>query len=378
LIPQWRIVVDFGLNEQQEMMQTLAKDFLSAEYPDKVLKAMAKDEKGYTLELWKKMQEMNLMALSLPEQYGGVGDFLDLIIVLEEMGRVCFISPYFSTVALAAGALIIAGTEEQKKEYLTSIAEGKMIGTVAITEKSGKYEPVSIQTTAHKQGENYIVNGVKTFVQDAQNADIIIVAARTSDSREGITLFVIPVNTAGLNINPLLTFSGDKFAEVILKEVKIPADNLLGQLDKGWSYLEKIMERANVACCAQMVGIAEQALKLTLDYIKERIAYGHPIGAFQAPQHRAADMLMDVESSRFITYQAAWMLNNGLSASKEVASAKAWVRQACKRVMTSAHQLHGAIGMTEDHILHYYTKRLRSCEFSFGDADLHLEKLASI
>lgn len=358
------------------MMQTLAKDFLAAEYPDKVLKAMAKDEKGYTPELWKKMQEMNLMGLSLPEQYGGVGDFLDLTVVLEEMGRVCFISPFFATVALAAGILMTASAPEQQKQYLTAIAEGKKIVTAAIAEKSGKYTPESIQTTAKAQGGDYIVNGSKLFVPDAQNADYIICAARTSDDKDGITLFVIESDAPGLKINPLASMSGDKQAEVVFNDVQVPADNILGELNRGWTYLVKALERANTARCAEMVGMAEQALKLTLDYAKERIAYGHPIGAFQSIQHRAADMLMDVESSRYITYQAAWKINTGLDAARDVAIAKAWVSQACRRVMVSAHQIHGAIGMTEDHILHYYTKRMRSYEFSFGGPDEHLEKLA--
>jgi alkylation response protein AidB-like acyl-CoA dehydrogenase len=370
--------VDFGLNEQQEMMQTLAKDFLTAEYPDKVLKAMVKDEKGYTPELWKKMQEMNLMGLSLPEQYGGVGDFLDLIVVLEEMGRVCFISPYFATVALAGAVLIEAGSEEQKKQYLTAIAEGKKIFTLAITEKSGKYSPDSIQTKAVVQGSDYILNGSKLFIPDAQNADYIICAARTSETKDGITLFIVPSDAPGLTITSLQTIGGDKQAEVVLKDVKVPAENIVGETNSAWPVIEKVLQRANIARCAEMIGLAGQALKLTLDYAKERIAFGHPIGAFQAIQHRCADMLIDVESSRFATYQAAWLINSGLPADKEVAIAKAWVSQACRRVTASAHQVHGAIGFTEDHILHYYTKRARAYEFSFGGTDDQLEKLAKL
>jgi len=370
--------VDFGLNEQQEMMQTMARDFLAAEYPDKVLKAMVKDEKGYTPELWKKMQEMNLMGLSLPEQYGGVGDFLDLVVVLEEMGRVCFLSPYFSTVVLGAGILIEAASEEQKKQYLPAIAEGKKIVTLALTEQSGQYSADAIQAKAMQQGNDYIINGIKLFVPDAQNADYIICAARTSDAEDGISLFILESDAARLTINPLKTIGGDKQAEIKLGNVKIPAVNILGGVNNGWLYIEKILQRANVARCAEMVGMAEQALKLTLDYAKERIAFGHPIGAFQAIQHRCADMLMDLESSKFVTHQAAWKINSGLPAAKEVALAKAWISQACKRIMVSAHQVHGAIGFTEDHILHYYTKRTRACEFSFGGADAQLEKLAGL
>jgi len=370
--------VDFALNEQQEMMQTLARDFLAGEYPDKVLKAMVKDEKGYTPELWKKMQEMNLMGLSLPEQYGGVGDFLDLIVVLEEMGRVCFLGPYFSTVALAAAAFMEAGNDEQKQKYLAAIAEGKKIATLAVAEQSGKYAADSIKTQAKAQGTDFIINGNKLFVTDAQNADYIICAARTLDTKEGITLFIVPADAAGLTITPLKTIAGDKQAEVILKDVKVPAENIIGEVDKGWAVVEKVLRRANVARCAEMVGLAQQALKLTLDYAKERIAFGHPIGAFQAMQHRCADMLIDVEGARFATYQAAWKINSGLPAAKETAAAKAWVSQACRRVMNSAHQIHGAIGFSEDHILHYYTKRARAYEFSFGGVDAQLEKIAEL
>jgi 3-oxocholest-4-en-26-oyl-CoA dehydrogenase beta subunit len=368
--------MDFGLNEEQEMMQTLAKDFLTAEYPDKVLKAMVKDEKGYTPELWKKMQEMNLMGLSLPEQYGGVGDFLDLVVVLEEMGKVCFLSPYFATVALAGAALALAGNDEQKKQYLTAIAEGRSIATVAITENTGKYTADAIKANAQAQGSDYVLNGSKLFVPDAQNADTIICAARTSS--QVITLFIIPAGASGVTVTPLPAVSGDKQAEVFLHNVIVPASNILGEAEKGWIILEKIIERANVCRCAEMIGMAGHALKLTIDYAKERIAYGHPIGAFQSIQHRCADMLIDVEGSRFATYQAAWRINEGLDAAKEVAIAKAWVSQACKRVMASAHQVHGAIGFTEDHMLHYYTKRARAYEFSLGGADDQLEKLAGL
>ena len=371
--------MDFGLNEQQEMMQTLARDFLTGEYTDKVLKAMVKDEKGYTPELWKKMTEMNLTGLSLPEKYGGVGDFLDLIVVLEEMGRVCFLGPYFTTVVLGASVIIEAGNDEQKQNFLTGIAEGKLIITLALVETSAKYTADAIQAKAVAQGGHYIINGTKLFVPDAHVADYIICAARTSTAKnpqEGITLFIIDKNTPGVTCKQLKTVAGDKQCEVIFDNVKMTADDVLGEINRGWVCVEKVLQRANVARCAEMVGLAQQALKMTLDYAKERIAFGHPIGAFQSIQHRCADMLIDVDGSKFATYQAAWRINEGLPAVKEVAVAKAWVSQACRRVMTSAHQVHGAIGFTEDHMLHYYTKRARAYEFSFGGVDAQLEKLA--
>jgi alkylation response protein AidB-like acyl-CoA dehydrogenase len=367
--------VDFALNEQQEMMQTLARDFLASEYPDKVLRAMVSDEKGFTPELWRKMAATNLTGLSIPEEYGGVGDFLDLTVVLEEMGRACFISPFFTTVVLGAGAIMEAGNEDQKKRYLPAIAEGKSIVTVALAEESGQYTADAIKIKAVPQGKDYVINGVKMFVPDAQAADLIIIAARTGD---GVTLFIVDINTPGITVKPLQTVAGDKQSEVAFNNVKVAGEDVLGEVDKGWPCLEKILQRANVARCAEMVGLAQQALNLSLDYAKERTAFGHPIGAFQSIQHRCADMLVDVDGARFTTYQAAWRLNEGLEAAREVAIAKAWVSQSCRRVMHSAHQVHGAIGFTEDHILHFYTKKVRASEFSFGDVNHHLRKLAAL
>jgi alkylation response protein AidB-like acyl-CoA dehydrogenase len=373
--------VDFALNEQQEMMQNMARDFLTAEYTDKVLKAMVKDDKGYTPELWNKLVAMNLTGLAIPEAYGGVGNFLDLAVVLEEMGRACFIGPFFATVVLGAGALMEAGSETQQKEYLPRIAEGKINVTFALTEPSGKYTSAAIQVTAVKKGNDFIISGTKLFVPDAQNADYLIYAARTSALKnpdDGLTLFIIDVKTPGTNIKPLKTVAGDKQAEVVFENVKVPATSVLGKVDKAWPHIEKIVEKAAVARCAEMVGIGQKALDISLEYAKERIAFGHPIGAFQAIQHRCADMLIDLEGARFATYQAAWRINEGLPAAREAAIAKAWTGQACRRIVSSAHQVHGAIGFTEDHILHYYTKRARAYEFSFGDVSTNLEKIAAL
>jgi alkylation response protein AidB-like acyl-CoA dehydrogenase len=372
--------VDFGLNEQQEMMQTLARDFLAAEYSDKVLKSMVQDEKGYTPELWEKMAEMNLMGLSIPENYGGVGDFIDLIVVLEEMGRVCFLGPYFSTVVAGASAIMESGNEALKEKYLNGIATGKIICTLALTERRVEYNAEAILATSMSRGGYHVINGTKLFVPDAQAADYIICAARTgdtTDTEDGITLLVVDKNELGVTVKPLQTVAGEKLYEVVFENVKASAKNVLGRVNHGWQIVEKVLQRANVARCAEMVGMAQQVLKLTLDYAKERMAFGHPIGAFQSIQHRCADMLIDVEGSRFATYQAAWRINEGLDAAKEVAAAKAWVSQACRRVMSSAHQVHGAIGFTEDHMLHYYTKRARACEFSYGGVDVQLEKLSA-
>lgn len=372
--------MDFVLNEQQEMLKTMARDFLSKEYPDKLLREMASDEKGYTPELWGKMVEMNWTGLAIPEEYGGVGDFLDLTVVLEEMGRVCLISPFFSTVVLGASAIIEAGNNDQKQRLLPDIAEGKIILTLALTEPSARYTADAVTVKATPQSGGFVIRGTKLFVPDAHVSDYLVCVARTKEAgnhQDGITLFLVDIKSVGLDCKLLKTIAGDKQCEVTFNNVRVSEESILGEIDKGWPYVEKILAKAAVARCAEMVGGAQQVLEMTLDYAKERMAFGHPIGAFQSIQHRCADMLIDVEGSRFVTYQAAWRLNEGLPAAKEVAIAKAWASQAFRRVVSSSHQIHGAIGFTEDHILHYYTKRARTHEFTFGDVDFHLEQLAS-
>jgi 3-oxocholest-4-en-26-oyl-CoA dehydrogenase beta subunit len=360
------------------MLQKSARDFLSNEYSDKILKEMAKDPRGYTPELWNKMAELGWTALSIPEAYGGIGDFIDLALVLQEMGRVGLISPFFSTMVLGASTIIEAGSESQKQQYLPAIAEGKKVVTLALLETSAQFAQEAIKTQASLQGDSYVLQGRKIFVPDANSADVIICAARTRDTAvPGITLFLVDASTPGVTCNLLETIAPDKQCELVFKDVKVGKDNILGQVDQGWTYLEKVWDKAAVAACALMVGGMERVLELTVSYAKDRNAFGHPIGAFQSVQHRCADMLIDTDSSRIITYQAAWKINEGLPAAREVAIAKSWVSKAYQRTVGASHQVHGAIGFTYDHILHWYTRRARSQEFSFGDVNYHLEKLAA-
>jgi alkylation response protein AidB-like acyl-CoA dehydrogenase len=367
--------MDFSLNEQQTMLQTSAREFVNTEYSDKILKEMARDPCGYTPELWNKMAEMGWMALAIPETYGGIGDFVDLLIILQEMGRAGVISPFFSSVVIGASTILESGNEEQKQKYLPAIAEGQKIITLALLEKSVQYTPETIQLEARASGDGYVLNGRKLFVPDANSADYIIVAGRTDD---GITLFVVDARASGVTCNLLETFSPDKLSEVILDNVSVANEDILGEINQGWVTIEKVMEKAAIATCALMVGGMERVLDLTVSYAKDRNAFGHPIGAFQAIQHRCADMLMALETSRFSTYQAAWKISQGIPASKEVAIAKYWVNQAYNRVVFSAHQVHGGIGFTEDHVLHWYTKRARAQGFSYGDANYHLGHLVEI
>jgi alkylation response protein AidB-like acyl-CoA dehydrogenase len=366
--------MDLALSEEQEMLRTMARDFLTDKLPKTAVKEMEESEAGYSPELWREMAGLGWMGLALPEKYGGSDmSFLDLAILLEEMGRACLPGPYFSSVILSGFTILDIGSEEQKAEYLPKIASGELVFTLALTEASASYDAEAIETKATADGDNYIISGTKLFVPDANVADYMLVVARTD---KGFTIFIVDAKSPGISHTVLKTIANDKLCEVVFDKVKVPKENILGELNQGWPEVEKIIQRAAVAKCCEMVGCIQQALDMTVDYAKERKQYDRPIGSFQVIQHYCADMATDVDGTRLSAYQAAWMLSQGLACTKEVAIAKAWAGEACQRVMALAHQIHGAIGVTIDHDLQYYTRRAKAAEVSFGDASFYREIVA--
>jgi len=372
--------MDLGFTEEQEMLRTSARDFLTNECPKDLVRQMAEDEKGYTPELWRKMAELGWMGLAFPEEYDGMGmTFFDLIILLEEMGRACLPGPFFSTVVLGGLTILDAGTEEHKKELLTKIANGEIILTLALTEPSARYDPASITVKATPDGDDYVINGTKLFVENAHIADYMICVTRTKEGaspEEGITLFLVDAKSPGIATTLLKTIAGDKLCELVFDNVRVPKKTILGELDKGWPVMERILEKATVALCAQMVGGAEATLEMSVNYAKERVQFGRPIGTFQAIQHHCANMVTDVDGSKYIMYEAAWKVSEGLPATMEVSMAKAWVTEAYQRVTLLGHQIHGGIGFTEEHDMPLYFKRAKAAESTFGDADWHREVVA--
>ena len=271
------------------------------------------------------------------------------------------------------------GSEEQKQEYLPKIASGETIFTLALTETSASYDAAAIQVKATAGNDAYILDGTKLFVPDAHIADYILCVARTSSGAKpegGITIFVVDAKSPGISSTVMKTIANDKLCEVVFDQVKVPNENILGELDRGWGAVKRIIERAAVVKCCEMVGCIQQALDMTVDYAKERKQYDRPIGSFQVIQHYCADMATDVDGTRLSAYQAAWMVSEGLPCTQEVAIAKAWAGEACHRVMVLAHQIHGAIGCTIDHDLQYYTRRAKAAEVTFGDANFYREIVA--
>jgi alkylation response protein AidB-like acyl-CoA dehydrogenase len=372
--------MDFSLSEEQEMLRKAARDFLVNECPKALVREMEEDEKGYSPELWRKMAELGWMGLVFPEQYGGEGlSFLDLAVLIEEMGRALVPGPYISTVVYCGSAVLAGGTEEQKRELLPRIAKGDLILTLALTEPSASYEPASIEVRASADGDDFVINGTKLFIPDAHVADYLLCVARTKDSgdsEDGITLFLVDSKSEGVRLDPLKTIASDRQFEVNFDNVRVPRRNIIGELDRGWAIIKEILPKATLAQCALMVGGAGQVLEMTVDYAKERVQFGAPIGSFQAIQHKCADMATDVDGCRFVTYEAAWMRSEGMPCALQVSMAKAWVSEAYRRTCVEGHQIHGGIGFIKDHDMQLYFRRAKLSELAFGDADYHRELVA--
>ena len=373
--------MDVRLSEEQEMLKKAARDFLTEKCPKTLAREMEKDEKGYSPQMWQEIADLGWLGLIFPEKYGGAGmSFLDLSVLLEEMGRACFPGPFLPTVILGGLPILDIGSEKQKQKYLPEITSGKAIFTMAILEPGGiKYEVASIKVKATADNDGYVLNGIKLFVPDAHTADFILCLARTEDSakaEDGITIFIVDAKSPGITTTVLKTIADDKQCEVIFDNVKVPKGNILGELNQGWIEIQKIIERAAIAKCCEMVGGMQAVLEMTLEYVNTRVQFNAHIGSFQAIQWHCVDIAIDVESSKVITDEAVWKLSTGQPCSKEAAMAKAWVSEAYEHVVTLATQAHGGVAIIQDHDMPLYFRRAKAGELFFGDGRFHRKTVA--
>jgi alkylation response protein AidB-like acyl-CoA dehydrogenase len=372
--------VDFAFSEEQEMLRRSAREFLAKECSPKVVRRLMETADGYDPALWKKIASLGWTALGIPEEYGGVGSFLDLVVVLEEAGRALLPGPFFSTMGLAVPVLLEAGSDAQKKEVLGAIAEGNARATVALTEPAGRWDPSGVRLTARQTGGAWRLDGVKSFVPDAAVADYTVVVARTrgEEADEGITLFLVKGKPDGMTVTPLETLDMTRrWSEVRFDNVTLPGDAVLGAPDKAWPALKRALEWSTAALCAEMVGGVQKVLETSTEYAKSRHQFGKPIGIYQAVSHKIADMLVLSESGRSATYYAAWAVDAD-AADRSLASsmAKAYVSDAYRKVAGDGIQVHGGIGFTWEHDMHLYFKRAKSSEVTLGDATYHRELVA--
>jgi alkylation response protein AidB-like acyl-CoA dehydrogenase len=373
--------MDFGFSEEQDMLRNSARDFLAKEAPMTYVRKMMEDDRGFTDDLWRKMAELGWMGLILPEEHGGSGlDFVDMVVVLEEMGRVVLPGPFFSTVILAGIAIAEAGSAAQKKAWLPKIADGSLKATLAQLEPSGRWDADGIQMSAKSEGGGYVLDGTKLFVPDANVADLFVVAARTPGSKgaEGVSLFLVDAKAAGVGVTMLKTMDQTrKLGEVTFKGVKVGADALLGSAGGGWKVLERVVDRGKVGLAAEMCGGAQKVLEMSVEYAKVREQFGKPIGSFQAIQHKCANMMVQVESAKSATYYAAWAVANDVAeAPLAAAMAKAYTSDAYRHTAGEGIQIHGGIGFTWEHDMHIFFKRAKSSEVTFGDATWNRELVA--
>ncbi len=369
--------MDFMLTDEQQALRKAARDFLDAHCPPELVQEMIEDERGCPHSLWEEMAGLGWPGLFIPEEYGGSGgSFMDLIVLLEEMGRACLPGPFLSTVGLAAPIISMCGNDGQKQAVLPSVARGEIIATLAYIEPESSYGTLSPETSIKEDG---LLHGAKLFVPDAHLARYIICTAGAEEKEPSVdkmTLLLLDSDREGISIEPLKTMGNEKQFEVRFEGVKVGKEDVLGKPGGGGPVLDRALDMAATARCAVLVGGAQKVLELTVDYVKQREQSGRPVGSFQAIQHYCADMLRDVEGSRFITQKPAWELSEGMPFSTSVSVAKAWVSDACQRTVLKAHQIFGGIGFCQEHSLHLYLKQSKMGELAFGDASFHRERVA--
>jgi alkylation response protein AidB-like acyl-CoA dehydrogenase len=366
--------VNFAFSEEQEELRRTVRAFLEDKSPESEVRRLMETVEGYDPAVWRQMaDQLGLQGLAIPEEYGGSGfSYVELVVVLEEMGRALLCAPYFSTVALAANLLLHVGDEAAKKEYLPAIASGDMIATVAFTEESGRWDEAGITIPATREGDGWTLRGTKMFVLDGHTANLLLVAARTP---AGVSLFAVDPAAPGVTRTPLATMDQTrKQAKVVFEGA--PA-RLIGEEGRGWEALSRMLDLAAVALAAEQVGGAQKVLEMAVEYAKVRVQFGRPIGSFQAIKHKCADMLLEVESAKSAAYYAGWCaaeLNDELPV---VASlAKSYCSEAYFHAAAENIQIHGGIGFTWEHPAHLYFKRAKSSELLFGDPTYHRELLA--
>ena len=376
--------MDIGFTEEQELLRDTARKFLDSQCPTKFVREMMATDAAVTEEFWRQLADNGWLGITYPEDAGGSGlGLVDLVVLMEEIGRAVMPGPYPATVLLGGAAIALAGSPEQRREWLPRIASGEVKVTLAVTEPNARWDAAGITTTARETRGGFTLSGSKMFVPDAQLANVIVVAARSRDGstmEDGVSLLLVPKDAAGLGIRRLSSIDETrKLCEVTLDNVAAPGSALLGELHQGWAPLQQVIDRAAVALSAEMCGAAQRVLEMTVDYAKLRTTFGKPIGSYQGVKHKCADMLVEIENAKSLTYYAAWAVDEGEAEGPlAVSMAKAAASDAGRKVCAAGIQLHGGIGMTWEHDLQLYLKRAKADEVMFGDATWHRERIARL
>ena len=370
------------LNEEQSMLRDSARGFISDKAPVSHLRQLrdAKDLSGFSRELWKAFAEMGFAGLLVPEAFGGSGlGCVEAGIIMEEIGRTLMPSPYLATSVLAASALARGGSEAQKSQYLPKISAGSLLAALAIDE-GAKHRPLMTKLQAVRSGNGFRLSGDKALVVDGHIADLLIVAARSAGSvgeRDGLTLFLVDPKTKGVAVERTAMVDAHNAARIVFDHAEVDADGVLGEVDRGFAALEGLLNIGRAAVASEMVGLSDEVFGRTVSYLKERKQFGRLIGEFQALQHRAAQLYIDIEITRAAVLKALQTLDRDFdNAGAAVAVAKARAGSTATLAVQEGVQMHGGMGMTDQFDIGFFMKRARVCQELFGDSNFHADQLA--
>ena len=376
--------MDFELSEEQRLLQESVGRLLTNRYGFEQRTAYMKEPGGFSRALWKQYADLGVLALPFAEEDGGIGGgAVDVMIVMEALGRALVLEPYLATVVLAGGVLRHAGSKAQRASLIPKIADGSLILALAHSERQSRYDLADVATSAKRDGAGYVLDGGKGLVLHGDSADKLVVSARVAGKprdRDGIGLFLIDAKASGVSVRGYPTIDGLHAAEITLSGVKVGAESVIGEPGKALAVIERVVDEGMAALCAEAVGAMEVMHELTVDYLKTRRQFGVPIGNFQVLQHAAVDMLMATEQARSMAMLAAMMVEepNAVERHKSIAAAKVQIGRSGRFVGKTATQLHGGIGMTMEYKVGHYFKRATAIDVLFGDADHHLAAIAKM
>ena len=375
--------MDFDLSEEQRLLKESVDGLLNDSYDFDARKKYMKEKGGWSKAVWSKLAEQGLLGLPFAEADGGFGaGAVETMIVMEALGKAMVLEPYLPTVVISGGFLRHGGSDAQKAAYIPGIIDGSKTFAFAQLEKNSRYDLADISTTAKKKGDGWVIDGEKFVVLNGENADTLIVTARTKGSRRdasGIGAFLVPADAKGVTRKGYPTQDGLHAADITLTGVEVGADAAIGDPENGLALIERVVDEARAALCAEAVGAMDESLKTTVEYLKTRKQFGVPIGSFQTLQHRAADMFVALEQARSMSMFATMAVDfeNAGERANAVAAAKTQIGKSLKFVGQQSIQLHGGIGMTQEAKIGHYFKRLTMIENTFGDTDYHLRRVAA-
>ena len=365
--------MDFDLSESQNMLLDTAKKFLEKEAKG-IARQAEKTDAGYSPELWQKIAELGWIGLVFPEQYGGIeGTFQDLVLLVEEMGKALFPGP-FTTTVISGLSILEHGNSSQRDAFLSALTAGGLIISPALIKPDPLMDESIVPDQASMKDGKYLLSGTRLFVPYGHVAGRFIYDA---DTDKGKTLFLIDAGNPGIRCTPLVSIAGDKPCEVIFEGVEVSEEDIIGAPGKAEEIIGKINTRGALLESAYICGMLEQVLKMTVEYANEREQFGNKIGALQCIQHQCADMATDIDQVKFLTYEAAWKISEGLPAVKEVSMAKSWASDASRRVCLLGVKIHGGTGVMEEHDMQIYFRKAKAEELAFGDGDFHREIVAA-